>query len=56
MTRLNITRKDYFDREAIIKDIDILTEACKEEGYAYAAVSPRTVTRRRSRKSMSPTP
>jgi len=45
MTRLNITRKDYFDREAIIKDIDTLTEACKEEGYAYAAVSPRTVTR-----------
>ena len=45
MTRLRITRKDYFDREAIIKDIDILTEACKEDGYAYATVVPRTVSR-----------
>ena len=45
MARLQITRKDYFDREAIIKDIDILTEACKEEGYAYATIVPRTVSR-----------
>jgi len=44
-TRLQIAVKDYFDREAIIKDIDILTEACKEEGYAYATVVPRTVSR-----------
>ncbi|MDO9515675.1 MAG: POTRA domain-containing protein, partial [Syntrophales bacterium] len=45
MTRLKITRKDYFDREAIIKDVDILTEACKEDGYAYATVVPRTMPR-----------
>ncbi|TFG93150.1 MAG: hypothetical protein E4H15_02025, partial [Syntrophobacterales bacterium] len=43
MTRLQITRKDYFDREAIIKDIDILTKACNDDGYAYANVAPRTV-------------
>ncbi|MBW2649363.1 MAG: outer membrane protein assembly factor BamA, partial [Deltaproteobacteria bacterium] len=45
MPQLQITEKDYFDREAIIKDIDMLTEACNEEGYAYASVVPRTVSR-----------
>ncbi|MEA3487125.1 MAG: outer membrane protein assembly factor BamA [Thermodesulfobacteriota bacterium] len=41
--QLQITEKDYFDREAIIKDIDMLTDACSKEGYAYANVIPRTV-------------
>ncbi len=45
ITQLRITQKDYFDREAIIRDIDILTEACNKEGYAYASVVPRTVSR-----------
>ncbi|MBW2595247.1 MAG: outer membrane protein assembly factor BamA [Deltaproteobacteria bacterium] len=45
MAQLRITEKDYFDREAIIRDIDILTEACNKEGYAYASVVPRTVSR-----------
>ena len=45
MARLRITEKDYFDREAIIKDLDMLTEACNKEGYAYASVVPRTVSR-----------
>ncbi len=45
LERLQITRKDYFDREAIVKDIDVLTEACKEDGYAYATVVPRTISR-----------
>ncbi|MBN2283082.1 MAG: outer membrane protein assembly factor BamA [Deltaproteobacteria bacterium] len=42
---LNITKKDHFDREAIMKDIDYLTEAFNNEGYAYAAVSPLTTPR-----------
>ncbi len=50
MERLQITGKDYFDREAIIKDVDILTEACKDEGYAYATVVPRTVPRNEEQK------
>lgn len=50
MTRLQITQKDYFDREAIIKDVDILTEACKEDGYAYATVVPRTLSRDEEQK------
>ncbi len=45
VTQLRITEKDYFDREAIIKDIDMLTETCNKEGYAYASVVPRTVSR-----------
>ncbi|MDD5722124.1 MAG: outer membrane protein assembly factor BamA [Syntrophales bacterium] len=50
MSRLQITMKDYFDREAIMKDIDILTEACKEDGYAYASVVPRTLSRNEEQK------
>lgn len=50
MKRLKITKKDYFDREAIIKDIDILTETCKEDGYAYATVVPRTISRDEAQK------
>lgn len=42
MAGLEIRRKDFFDREAIIKDMDYLTTACNNEGYAYANVIPRT--------------
>ena len=45
MPQLQITKKDYFDREAIIKDIDKLTEVCSKEGYAYANIIPRTIPR-----------
>jgi outer membrane protein insertion porin family len=34
-----------YDREAILKDIDLLTQACNDEGYANADVSPRIDTR-----------
>ena len=50
ITELQITDKDYFDREAIIKDVDMLTDACNEEGYAYAGVVPRTVSRNEDQK------
>ncbi|MBN2256074.1 MAG: outer membrane protein assembly factor BamA [Deltaproteobacteria bacterium] len=40
--KLKINKKDYFDREAIMKDIDFLTETCKNDGYAYANVAPKT--------------
>ena len=43
--QLQITEKDYFDREAIIKDVDMLTRACSKEGYAYANITTRTVPR-----------
>jgi outer membrane protein insertion porin family len=40
---LQFTRKDFFDRESIMKDIDFLTQACNDEGYANASVVPRIV-------------
>ncbi|HAJ26142.1 MAG TPA: outer membrane protein assembly factor BamA [Syntrophus sp. (in: bacteria)] len=42
MGKLNIRKQDNFDRGAIIKDMDLLTQACNDEGYAYADVSPMT--------------
>ncbi|OPY86973.1 MAG: Outer membrane protein assembly factor BamA precursor [Syntrophus sp. PtaU1.Bin208] len=43
LAKMKITKKEHFDREAIMKDIDYLTQACNDEGYAYADVSPRTI-------------
>ncbi len=34
-----------YDREAMMKDIDFLTQACNDEGYAYADINPRIDTR-----------
>lgn len=48
--KLTIRQKDYFDREAIMKDIDYLTEACNNEGFAYANVIPRTVPREKEQE------
>lgn len=39
---LNIIKKDYFDREAVMKDVETLTRAANDEGYAYAEVAPLT--------------
>ena len=44
LDRLNIRKKDYFDREAIAKDIDYLTRMTQNDGYAYAEISPKTQT------------
>ncbi len=40
--KLEIRKKEFYDRSAIIKDIDTLTKAANDEGFAYADVSPRT--------------
>lgn len=37
---LQLTGKPYYDRGAVIRDIDYLTMACSDEGFAYAEVSP----------------
>lgn len=42
LKNLNIVKKDSFDREAVMKDIEYLTQACNDEGYAYAEVTPQT--------------
>lgn len=50
LEKLNINKKDYFDRGSIMKDIDFLTESCNNEGYAYANVTPRTIPRGKDEK------
>lgn len=42
LEKLQIRKKDFYDREAIMKDMDALTQACNDEGYASADVVPRT--------------
>jgi outer membrane protein insertion porin family len=42
LAKLQIRKKDFYDREAIMKDMDALTQACNDEGYAGADVVPRT--------------
>jgi len=42
MEKLTVTKKDFFDRSAVMKDIETLKEACNDEGYAYADVDPDT--------------
>ena len=50
LKKLKINTKDFFDREAIVADIDYLTEACNNEGYAYANVVPQTVPHEEKQK------
>jgi outer membrane protein insertion porin family len=42
LAKLQIRKKDFYDREAIMKDMDYLTQVCNDEGYAGADVVPRT--------------
>jgi len=50
LKNLKISEKDYFDRESIVEDVDYLTEACNNEGYAYANVIPRTEPKENEQK------
>jgi len=42
LKNLNVTKKEFFDRGAVIKDIDYITGAYNDEGYAYVDINPRT--------------
>ena len=42
MAKLQIVKKEFFDREAIMKDMDFLMQVCNDEGFANADVAPRT--------------
>jgi outer membrane protein insertion porin family len=42
---LKIKQGKNYDREAIMKDMDFLTQACNDEGYAYADVNPKIDTK-----------
>ena len=42
LAKLQIRKKDFYDREAIMKDMDYLTQVGNDEGYAGADIVPRT--------------
>jgi len=42
LEKLQIRKKIFYDREAIMKDMDYLTQACNDEGFANADIAPRT--------------
>ena len=42
LAKLQINNKRYYAREAVLKDMDFIQQACNDEGYAYAEVTPRT--------------
>jgi outer membrane protein insertion porin family len=45
LSSLRVKKGDNYNREAIIRDIDFLTQACNDEGYANADINPRINTR-----------
>jgi outer membrane protein insertion porin family len=42
LAKLTIIKKKYYDREAVVKDMDYLQQVCSDEGFAYGDVIPRT--------------
>ena len=45
MKSLKIKKGDNYNREAIMRDIEFLTQSCNDEGYAHADINPRIQTR-----------
>ncbi len=45
LSSLKVRKGDNYNREAIIRDIDYLTQACNDEGYANADIKPKINTR-----------
>ncbi|KUG23448.1 outer membrane protein assembly factor yaet precursor [hydrocarbon metagenome] len=42
---LKVKKGDNYNREAIMRDIDFLTQSCNDEGYANADINPKINTR-----------
>ncbi|NMC96327.1 MAG: outer membrane protein assembly factor BamA, partial [Deltaproteobacteria bacterium] len=42
---LKVKKGDNYNREAIIRDLDLLMQACNDEGYANAEINPKIDTR-----------
>lgn len=49
-SKLQIKKKEFYDREAIMKDLDYLNQAYNDEGYAYVDVTPITVPDEKEQK------
>ena len=43
LNNLRISKKEFYEREAVMKDMEYITQACNDDGYAYADIAPRTV-------------
>ena len=43
LNNLRISKKEFYEREAVMKDMEYLTQACNDDGYAYADIAPSTV-------------
>ena len=41
LEKLKLNKQEFYNREIVLKDIEYLTQACNDEGYAYADVVPR---------------
>ena len=50
LNKLKINKKEFYDREAIIKDMEYLTQVCNDDGYAYADISPSTLPQEKTQK------
>ena len=49
MAKLKITKNDFYNRDAVVKDMDYLTQTCNDEGYAAADVIPLTEPQEQTR-------
>ena len=49
LAKLKIRKKDFYNRDAVIKDMDYLTQTCNDEGYAAADVIPLTEPQEQTR-------
>jgi outer membrane protein insertion porin family len=43
LKNLKINKKEFYEREAIMKDMEYLTQVSNDDGYANADISPRTL-------------
>ncbi|MBW6486428.1 MAG: outer membrane protein assembly factor BamA [Syntrophobacterales bacterium] len=49
LAKLKILKKDFYDRDAVMRDMDYLTQAANDEGYASADILPGTTPREETR-------
>ena len=49
LAKLKINKKDFYNRDAVTKDMDYLTQTCNDEGYASADVIPMTEPQEQTR-------
>jgi len=48
LNKLKISKNEFYDRDAVIKDVELLTQAANDDGFAYAEITPRTVPQQKT--------